>query len=108
VADSKADIAEQTEILDRAISKKWNKFTWSGLLIVGVGILLIIVGLLLNTGAYSAEGLLIGIGAIIVIVGIVRILIGLINPLSPADLRNIPLPGEEQKTSNEESDVIQG
>lgn len=79
-------IVDETEIMDRAVARKWNKFTWSGLLIIGIGCLMIAIGLLLNTGAYSAEGLLLGFGAIVVLVGIVRIFIGLINPLAPRDL----------------------
>ncbi|MBA2677676.1 MAG: hypothetical protein H0U76_04670 [Ktedonobacteraceae bacterium] len=86
MAEPHEKLADETEILDRAVSLKWNKFTWSGLLIIGIGCLLIAVGLLLNTGAYSAEGLLLGFGAIAVLVGIIRIFIGLINPLAPGDL----------------------
>jgi hypothetical protein len=79
-------LVDQTEIMDRAVWRKWNKFTWSGLLIIGIGCLLIAIGLLMNTGAYSAEGLLLGFGAIAVLIGIIRIFIGLINPLAPGDL----------------------
>ena len=79
-------LADQAEILDRAVRLKWNKYTWSGLIVIGIGCLLIAIGLLLNTGAYSAEGLLLGFGAIVVFIGIVRIFIGLINPLAPGDL----------------------
>ncbi|HTI15252.1 MAG TPA: hypothetical protein VL461_11900 [Dictyobacter sp.] len=81
------EIVEQTEMMDRAVWRKWNKYTWSGLLVIGVGCLMIVIGLLLNTGAYSAEGLLMGLGAIVALVGIIRMFIGLINPLSPGDLR---------------------
>jgi len=81
------DPATQVEILDRAVSRKWNKYTWSGLIVVGVGCLCIVVGLLVRTGDYSAGILLIGFGAIIVLVGLIRIAIGLINPLLPSDLR---------------------
>jgi hypothetical protein len=86
MAEPHEKLADETEILDRAVTLKWNKFTWSGLLIIGIGCLLIVIGLLLNTGAYSAEGLLLGFGAIAVLIGIIRIFIGLINPLAPGDL----------------------
>ncbi|HLG77707.1 MAG TPA: hypothetical protein VKX46_14915 [Ktedonobacteraceae bacterium] len=105
MADPKIELVEQTEILDRALWRKWNKFTWSGLLIIGIGLLLIVAGLLLNTGAYSTEGLLIGLGAITVLVGIIRILIGLINPLAPSDLNAVSQPETIEsvmRTDNEE------
>ncbi|GCE05025.1 hypothetical protein [Dictyobacter aurantiacus] len=87
MAERPSDILTETELLDRAVWRKWNKYTWSGLLIVGIGCLLIVVGLMLKTGAYSAEGLLVGIGAIVVLIGLIRVAIGLINPLSPSDIR---------------------
>lgn len=94
MADPKEDIVEQVVILDRAISRKWNKFTWSGLLLIGIGLILIVFGVLLRMGAYSPEGLVIGLGAIVILIGIVRLLIGLINPLAPSDLRHIATPEE--------------
>ncbi len=96
----KANLVEQTEILDKAVWKKWNKYTWSGSFVIGIGVVLIAVGALLNTGARSAEGLLIGIGGIIVLIGIIRVLIGLINPLAPIDLH------PELGTNAEEPPVI--
>lgn len=87
MAERPSDIVTETEILDRAVWRKWNKFTWSGLLIVGIGCLLVVIGLLMKTGAYSAEGLLIGIGAIVVLIGLIRVAIGFINPMSPSDVR---------------------
>ncbi len=94
MADPKENIVEQTEILDRAISRKWNKFTWSGLMLIGIGLIVIAFGLLLRMGAYSPEGLVIGLGAIVILIGIVRLLIGLINPLAPSDLRHTATPHE--------------
>jgi uncharacterized membrane protein HdeD (DUF308 family) len=82
-------------VFNRALWRKWSRFTVSGLIFIIVGIVVIIIGGLLNTGAYSAEGLLIGIGAIIVIVGIVRLLIGFISPSTPEDL--IPLEQQEEE-----------
>ncbi len=69
MADPKENIVEQTEILDRAISRKWNKFTWSGLMLIGIGLIVIAFGLLLRMGAYSPEGLVIGLGAIVILIG---------------------------------------
>jgi uncharacterized membrane protein HdeD (DUF308 family) len=82
-------------VFNRALWRKWSRFTVSGLISIIVGIVVIIIGALLNTGAYSAEGLLIGLGAIIVIVGIVRLLIGFISPSTPEDL--IPLELQEEE-----------
>jgi len=94
MADPKENIVVQTEMLDQAISRKWNKFTWSGLVLVGIGLIAIAFGLLLRTGAYSPEGLVIGLGAILILIGIIRLLIGLINPLAPSDLRYTAAPHE--------------
>jgi len=94
MADPKENIVEQTEILDQAISRKWNKFTWSGLMLIGIGLIAIAFGLLLRMGAYSPERLVIGLGAIVILIGIVRLLIGLINPLAPSDLHHTAAPHE--------------
>ena len=88
MANPKENVVEQTEVLDRAIWRKWNKFTWSGLVLAGIGLIVIAFGLLLRMGAYSPEGLAIGLGAIVILIGIVRLLIGLINPLAPSDLHH--------------------
>jgi len=88
----RVSLAERMRRLSRAEKSKWNKYTWSGLLIILVGLVLIFVGMGLNTGAYSSEGLAIGFGALIVLAGIIRALIGVINPSSPDEL----IPYEEQ------------
>lgn len=87
MAEQPSNSVNEIEIMDRAVWRKWNKFTWSGLIIIGIGCLLIVIGLLMDTGAYSTEGLLIGIGAIVVLIGLIRVAIGLINPMLPSDLR---------------------
>ena len=89
----RVSLAQRMRRLRRAEQSKWNKYTWSGLLIILVGLVLIFVGTELNTGAYSSEGLLIGFGALIVLAGIIRTLIGVINPSSPDEL----IPYEEQE-----------
>ena len=95
MADPKENIVVQTVILDQAISRKWNKFTWSGLMLIGIGLITIAFGLLLRMGAYSPEGLVVGLGVILLLIGIVRLLIGLINPLAPNDLDNMTVPEEK-------------
>ena len=88
MAESENEIVEENEILQRAVWKKWNKFTWSGLIIVGIGCVLIALGLPLWSAIGSNGGiLLIGFGAIAVLIGLIRVFIGLINPTLPSDLR---------------------
>lgn len=87
MAKRRENPAQQEKLLKKAEQRKWTKFTLSGLFIIVVGIVLIAIGLLLNTGAYSAEGLLIGLGAFVVLGGVIRVLIGIINPAVPEDLR---------------------
>lgn len=102
MAEDRANIVEQTEIMEKAVRRKWNKYIWSGLVIIIVGLIMIIVGVGLNTGAYSSEGLLIGFGALVVIAGIIRLLIGVINPSSPEDLRPfIPEPVSPSEAEEE-------
>jgi hypothetical protein len=79
--------------LEVAEHRKFNRYVWSGFLVILVGLAMIGIGLVLHTGAYSAEGLLVGFGVIVVIVGIIRMLIGFINPLTPTDLQ--PVRSEE-------------
>ncbi|GAC1464433.1 MAG: hypothetical protein PVS3B3_37100 [Ktedonobacteraceae bacterium] len=89
----RVSLAQRFRRLRRAEQSKWNKYTWSGLLIIIAGLILIFVGMGLGTGAYSSEGLAIGFGALIVLAGIIRTLIGVINPSSPEEL----IPYEEQE-----------
>ena len=94
MAERRYRLLDRFRLLDIATQHKMIRYTWSGTLVILVGLVLIGVGLGMNTGAYSSEGLLIGFGAIIVLIGIVRVLIGFINPLSPSDLN--PAPSDEQ------------
>ncbi len=88
MADPESEIVVENEILQRAVSKKWNKFTWSGLIIIGIGCVLVAVGLPVWTQFYANAGiLLVGFGAIAVLIGLIRVFIGLINPTLPSDLR---------------------
>lgn len=81
------DLAKQTALMERAVRWKLNKFTWSGLIILVVGILIVAVSPQLFVGNFSGEALFIGLGVIFIIVGIIRILIGVINPRAPIDLK---------------------
>ena len=92
MADPKSDILEEDRVLEQAIWRKWNKFIWSGLLYIVIGLLNITGALLLS--ASPTLYLIVGLGVILVIIGVIRLLIGIINPLSPDDLRKIPTPEE--------------
>lgn len=90
--------------MEKASRRKFFRYTGSGILVAVVGILVIIYGFALREGAYSPEGLIIGIGAIIVIVGIVRVLIGLIKPSTPADLRYVVRAEDLDPNDNDHND----
>lgn len=89
-----AELPDESRVLARAERLKWNRYTWSGLFAIAAGAVLIAIGLIIGTGAYSAEGLFVGIGALVILIGIIRILIGVINPLAPADLYP-PVPSDD-------------
>jgi hypothetical protein len=81
------ELAEHPEILEAVGERKKRKFTRSGMLVILTGILLMALGILLHTGAYSIGGFVGGVGVLVVIVGICRFLIGLIKPIVPSQLR---------------------
>jgi hypothetical protein len=89
------ELVEEDRLLERAIRKKRNKFIWSGLLFVMIGLLIIAGGLFFNASPYSAAGILVGLGVVVVLIGVIRVLIGIINPISPDVLHRIPPPGKE-------------
>ena len=101
----RAGLAQRMRRLRRAEDWKWNKYTWSGLLIILVGLVLIFVGVGLHTGANSVEGLLIGFGGLIVLAGIIRVLIGVINPSSPEEL--IPYEEQERRVNERLAEIQQ-
>ncbi len=82
----KRELVEHPEVLEVVEERKMRKFTWSGLLLMVIGVVLIAIGLLLNSGFYSVETLLVGVGGLVVVIGILRILIGLIRPIVPSQL----------------------
>ncbi len=83
---AKRELMEHPEVLEVVEERKKRRFTWSGLLWMVIGVVLIGFGLLLNTGINSIESLIVGVGVIVVLVGFLRILIGLINPIVPSQL----------------------
>jgi hypothetical protein len=83
---AKRELMEHPEVLEVVEERKKRRFTWSGLLLMVIGVVLIGFGLLLNTGINSIESLIVGVGVIVVLVGFLRILIGLINPIVPSQL----------------------
>jgi hypothetical protein len=97
MADEKISPRWRLRIFQRAVWKKSSKFTLSGLIITVVGLVMILIGIDLGTGAYSAEGLLVGFGGIIMIIGIIRLLIGFINPSVPEELPPLEPPREESQ-----------
>lgn len=101
MAKERVNPLRRFKLLERATRIKWNKYTWSGLIIIAVGIVLIAYALALRLGAYSVEGLLVGFGAIIVVVGLIRVLIGMINPATPEDL-NPPTETPEEALFEED------
>lgn len=85
-------LAQQTKIMEKAARRKMNKYIWSGLIILGLGILAIAASTEFLSNPFSVKALAIGAGVIVVIIGIVRILIGLINPKIPSDLAALENP----------------
>jgi hypothetical protein len=82
----KKELVDHPEVLEVVEEQKKRRFTWSGLMVAGIGAVLIAVGLMLNTGINSIESLFVGVGALMVVIGILRILIGLIRPIVPSQL----------------------
>ena len=75
-----ADIVIKAEALGKAEQAKRRRFTRRGLVLTVVGIVFIAIGIVLNTGPASSEGLFVAIGVIILISAIISFLIGVINP----------------------------
>src|SRR5260370_41300021 len=66
------ELVEHPEVLEGIQERKKRKFTWSGILVILFGLLLIGLGLLLQTGVCSAEGLIVWLVVLVVIIGILR------------------------------------
>lgn len=105
MAQQRVRILRRQRIFNRAVWRKSSRYTLSGLIIIGIGVVLISLGISsLNTGIGLNPGgdyLLIGFGAIVALIGIIRLLIGFINPATPEDLQPLveaenakPAPGD--------------
>ncbi len=73
------------KLFDYAVRRKWNKYTWSGLVVLIVGLLVLVISMTIRI-AYPVNVLLTGLGVLLMIIGIIRILIGFINPATPLDM----------------------
>lgn len=75
-----ADIVIKAEVLEKAEQAKRRRYTRRGLVLSVIGFVLIAIGIVLNTGPASSEGLLVALGIIMLISAIISFLIGVINP----------------------------
>ncbi len=83
----KRELVEHPEILEAAAERKKRKFAPSGLILLLVGVILIASGLAIHARDYTIGGFIVGVGVIVVIIGACRLLIGLIKPIVPSQLR---------------------
>ena len=75
-----ADIVIKAEVLEKAEQSKRRRYTRRGLVLAVIGFVLIAIGIVLNTGPASTEGLFVALGIIMLISAIISFLIGVINP----------------------------
>ena len=75
-----ADLLIKAEVLEKAERAKRIRFTRRGIVLAVIGFIFISIGIVLNTGPASTEGLFVGVGIIILISSIISFLIGVINP----------------------------
>jgi hypothetical protein len=75
-----ADLVIEAELLAKAERAKKRRFTRRGIVLAVIGFIFISVGIVLNTGPASTEGLFVGMGIIVLISSIISFLIGVINP----------------------------
>ncbi len=92
-----ADLVIEAELLAKAERAKRRRFTRRGIVLAAIGFIFISVGIVLNTGPASTEGLFVGVGIIFLISSIISFLIGVINP-SLADV----VRRRHQRTETEE------
>lgn len=74
------DLLIKAEVLEKAERAKRRKFTLRGIVLAVIGFIFISIGIVLNTGPASTEGLFVGLGIIILISSIISFLIAMINP----------------------------
>jgi protein-S-isoprenylcysteine O-methyltransferase Ste14 len=86
---------------DRAVREKWNKYTWSGLAALLVGLLVLVINMTFvkAKAVYPTNMLLIGLGILLIIIGVIRILIGFITPATPLD--TIPVVDQDEALQQE-------
>ncbi|HZO73333.1 MAG TPA: hypothetical protein VFB60_14125 [Ktedonobacteraceae bacterium] len=101
MSEEKLSLRQRFRLMDEAAQRKFIKYAGSGAVLVIFGLLMIIIGLFLNTGMYSAGSLLIGFGAIAVLIGIIRAMIGFINPASPVDIPLAPDDTEQPELAEQ-------
>lgn len=75
-----ADLVVEAELLEKAGRAKKRRFTRRGIILAVIGFICISIGIVLNTGPASTEGLFVGVGIIVLISSIISFLIGVINP----------------------------
>lgn len=75
-----ADIVIKAEVLEKAEQAKKRRYTRRGLVLSVIGFVFIAIGIVLNTGPASSEGLFVALGIIMLISAIISFLIGVINP----------------------------
>jgi uncharacterized membrane protein YiaA len=97
--EDNADIVIKAEALEKAERAKKRRYSRRGLVLSLVGIVLIAVGIVLNTGPASSEGFFVAVGVIVLISGIISFLIGLINPFFSDVIRR--RRRRRQETENE-------
>jgi hypothetical protein len=103
MAEEKTTTSRRLRIFERAVWMKSNKYITSGSITVVSGIVITILGILLVAGNYASPTVLIvGLGTIVFIVGIIRLLIGFINPIVPADLPPLEEPAPVHEGLTEE------
>ena len=78
--ENDADIVVKAEVLEKAEQAKRRRYTRRGIVLAVIGFVLIAIGIVLNTGPASSEGLLVALGIIMLISAIISFLIGVINP----------------------------
>jgi hypothetical protein len=88
-------------LFDRAVRGKSNKYTWSGLATLVVGLLILLVRMAFISAGYPLNVLIIGLGILLMLIGVIRLLIGFISPATPLDI--IPTETPERSVH---SDVL--
>lgn len=90
MADDANDITTgRLRVFDRAVRAKSNKYIWSGVAFLLIGLLVFIFTVAFVPTSNRLDILLFGLGVLLIIIGIVRMLIGIISPATPLDTATI-------------------